>query len=273
MKKVSKLLLALVLTLGLTGCGSGEVVEGSVTGTILMNGSTSMEKLSNALGESIGEVYPGLEIEAQFTGSSAGVEAVLNGTADIGNASRALKDSEKGELTENIVAIDGIAIVTDLSNVVSDLTMEQLAAIYKGEITNWSAVGGNDQVIVVIGREAGSGTRGAFEELLGVEEECNYAQEIDSTGAVIAKVQTTPGSIGYVSLDILDDSTKALMLDGVEVSVANIQSGDYPLQRPFVMATKGTIDQQSEKVQALFEFIFSDAGTSIIEAIGLIPVN
>lgn len=273
MKKLSKVLLALTLAFGLTGCGSETTTEGTVTGKILMNGSTSMEKLSNALAESIGEVYPGLTIEPQFTGSGAGIEAVTNGTADIGNASRALKDSEKETLVENIVAIDGIAVVTDLNNSASDLTMDQLASIYTGEIKNWSEVGGEDQVIVVIGRESGSGTRGAFEELLGVEDACNYAQEIDSTGAVIAKVQTTPGAIGYVSLDILDDSIKALMLDGVEVSVENIQTGEYPLQRPFVMATKGIISEQSEQVKALFDFIFSDEGKNVIELVGLIPTN
>lgn len=274
MKKLMTSFLALFVVVGLTGCGSSDTSSNDgVSGKVLLNGSTSMEKLVSAFGEVIGDAYPGLELESQFTGSSAGVEAVLNGTADVGNASRALKDSEKEQLVENVVAIDGIAVITDVSNSLDSLTVDQLISIYVGEVTNWSEVGGDDQVIVVIGRESGSGTRGAFEELLGVEDLCNYAQEIDSTGAVVAKVQTTPGAIGYVSLDVLDGSVKALQLDGVDVSVETIQEGTYPLQRPFVMATKGTIDAQNEQVKALFDFIASDAGQEIIVAVGLIPTN
>ena len=166
------------------------------------------------------------------------IEAVTNGTADIGNASRNLTDEEKANgIVENIVAIDGIAVVVDPANEVSDLTKQQLTDIYTGTVTNWSEVGGADQPIIVVGREAGSGTRGAFEELLAIEDQCAYANELDSTGAVMARVASTPGAIGYVSLDVLDDTVKTVAVDDVEPTVENIKGGTYALSRPFVMAT------------------------------------
>ena len=213
-----------------------------LSGSISMVGSTSMEKLANALSEAFMEEYPDVTVTAEFVGSGAGIEAVTNGTADIGNSSRSLKDEEKAAgVVENIVAIDGIAVCVDPANEVADLTKEQLTNIYNGTVTNWKEVGGADEPIIVIGREAGSGTRGAFEELVDLQDACKYANELDSTGAVIAKVASTPGAIGYASLDALDDSVKALSLEGVEATAENIKAGNYFLSRPFVMATKGEI--------------------------------
>lgn len=246
-------------------------VQGDLSGSITLAGSTSMEKLSNALAEAFMEKYPDVTVQAEFTGSSAGVEAVLGGQSDIGNSSRGLKDEEKEKgAVENIVAIDGIAVVTDPANTVADLTREQLINIYNGTITNWKDAGGADQPIVVVGREAGSGTRGAFEEILKLEDACNYANELDSTGAVMAKVASTPGAVGYVSLDVIDDTVKVLTLDGVEASEANIKTGDYFLSRPFVMATKGEISAQSDLVKALFDYVYSAEGDELIQSVGLI---
>ena len=243
----------------------------AVSGTITMAGSTSMEKLANAVAESFMEKYPDVTVTAEFTGSSAGVEAVLNGSVDIGNSSRNLKDEEKASgAVENIVAIDGIAVVTDKENTAADLTTEDLISIYTGEIKNWSEVGGSDEAIVVVGREAGSGTRGAFEELLGIEDACAYANELDSTGAVMAKVASTPGAIGYVSLDVLDDTVIALSIDGVDATEENIKGGTYALCRPFVMATNGEISAQSDAVQTLFAYLQSDEGKDLIKTVGLI---
>ena len=185
-----------------------------------------------------------------------------------------LTDEEKAKgLEENIVAIDGIATITNKSNKVTNLTKDQLAKIYTGQITNWKDLGGQDEAIVVIGREAGSGTRGAFEELLGIEDQCQYAQELNETGAVLAKVAKTSGSIGYVSLDVLADTISPLQLDGVEPSEKTVKDGSYALQRPFVMATNGKISEQSKQVQAVFDFINSDDGQKIIEKVGLVTPN
>lgn len=246
----------------------------ALSGSVTMAGSTSMEKLANALAESFMAKNPGVTVNAEFTGSSAGVESVTAGSVDIGNSSRALKDSEKeAGVVENIVAIDGIAVVVDTANTVSGLTKQQLTDIYTGAVKNWSEVGGEDSVIIVVGREAGSGTRGAFEEILEVEDACVYANELDSTGAVMAKVASTPGAIGYVSLDVIDESVTAVALDEVEPTVENIKSGSYFLSRPFVMATKGEIEQQSEAVQAWFDYIASEEGKEVITAVGLITVD
>ena len=245
-----------------------------LSGSISMSGSTSMEKLANAVAESFMEKYPNVTVTAEFTGSSAGIESVLAGSVDIGNSSRNLKDDEKSAgAAENIVAIDGIAVVADPANKVEDLTKDQLVSIYTGETKNWSEVGGDDQAIVVVGREAGSGTRGAFEELLDIADACAYANELDSTGAVMAKVASTPGAIGYVSLDVVDDSVKALKLDGVDATEENIKAGNYALSRPFVMATKGEISEQKTEVQALFDDLSSDEGKALIKSVGLITVD
>lgn len=245
-----------------------------LSGNLSMVGSTSMEKLANALSEAFMEEYPDVTVTAEFVGSGAGIEAVTNGTADIGNSSRSLKDEEKAAgVVENVVAIDGIAVCVDPANEVADLTKEQLTNIYNGTITNWKEVGGAGEPIIVIGREAGSGTRGAFEELVDLQDACKYANELDSTGAVIAKVASTPGTIGYASLDALDDSVKALSLEGVEATAENIKAGNYFLSRPFVMATKGEISEQNDLVQAWFDFVLGDEGQQVASEVGLITVK
>ncbi len=245
-----------------------------LSGSISMVGSTSMEKFANALSEVFMEKYPNVTVQAEFVGSGAGIEAVTNGSADIGNSSRNLTDEEKANgIAENIVAIDGIAVVVDPANTVADLTKQQLTDIYSGTVTNWSEVGGSDSPIVVVGREAGSGTRSAFEEILGLEDACAYSSELDSTGAVMARVASTPGAIGYVSLDVLDDTVKALNLEGTEPTAENIKAGSYFLSRPFVMATNGEISEQNELVQALFDFVYSDEGDAVIETVGLISTR
>ena len=251
-----------------------EETTADLSGTISLAGSTSMEKLANAVAESFMEKYPNVTVTAEFTGSSAGIESLLAGSVDIGDASRALKDSEKeAGAVENIVAIDGIAVVTDTENSVADLTKDQLISIYTGQTTNWSELGGDDEAIVVIGREAGSGTRGAFEELLDIADQCVYANELDSTGAVMAKVASTPGAIGYVSLDVVDDTVKAFSLEGVEATADNIKAGNYFLSRPFVMATKGEVSEQNDLVKALFDYLSSDEGKAVISGVGLITVD
>lgn len=280
LNRIGGMLTAMVLAAGtLLGCAGNQTeavnTEGAMPeGTITMAGSTSMEKLANAAAESFMEKYPSVTVTAEFTGSSAGIEAVLAKTVDIGNSSRSLKDSEKeAGAVENVVAIDGIAVVVDPANTVEGLTRQQLIDIYTGKIKNWSEAGGEDGVIIVVGREAGSGTRGAFEELLEVEDGCKYANELDSTGAVMAKVASTPGAIGYVSLDVINDSVRALPLEGVEPTEENIKAGVYFLSRPFVMATKGAIEEQSEAVQVFFDWLFSEEGQEVIKAVGLITTE
>lgn len=305
-KKLLALLMSITMTAALIGCGSAdqtasaetaetteateETTEDTVedtasseaeateeapaadlSGTISLAGSTSMEKLCEAMSESFMEAYPGVTVTVEYTGSGAGLESLASGSVDIGNSSRHLKDEEvAGGAVENVVAIDGIAVIVDPANSVSDIPADKLAAIYKGEITNWSELGGNDEAIVVIGRESGSGTRDAFEELLEVKDACKYAQELDSTGGVKAKVAATPGAIGYVSLDVVDESIKAVSIDSVEPTEANIIAGDYLLSRPFVMATNGEISAQNDLVKGWFDYISSDAGKDVIKSVGLI---
>lgn len=284
-QKVIAMALSVAALLTMTACGStsepaattAATVEQtteapkSLSGTVSLAGSTSMQKLCEAMIESFSEEYPDITVTAEYTGSGAGLEAVAAGKTDIGNSSRALKDSEKAAgVEENIVAIDGIAVIANKAGKVLDLTTEQLSGIYTGKITNWKDLGGDDEAIVVIGREAGSGTRGAFEELLKIEDKCAYAQELDSTGGVLAKVAATPGSIGYVSLDVVDDTVTALSLNGVAPTEENIVAGSYTLSRPFVMATKGTVDAQCDAVKTWFGYVESDAGKAVITGLGLI---
>lgn len=298
-KLLALLLTASMMTLGVVGCGSTQttsdnsdqtteseaaVSDGSteteettedtstdLSGTISLAGSTSMEKLCEALSESFMEANPSVTVTTEYTGSGAGLESLAAGSIDIGNSSRHLKEEELATgAVENVVAIDGIAVITNTSNTVTDLTSDDLAKIYKGEITNWSELGGADEAIVVIGREAGSGTRAAFEELLEIEDACQYAQELDSTGAVLAKVASTSGTIGYVSLDVVDDTVIGMSLNGVEPTEENILAGDYLLSRPFVMATMGEISEQNELVQAWFDYIASEDGKNVISSVGLI---
>lgn len=294
-KMVAILTAATMVAAGVMGCGSSDTnadannsndnttqTESQATdnntadntdlsGSVTLAGSTSMEKLANAMNEAFMEKYPNVSATAEFTGSSAGIESLAAGSVDIGDASRALSDDEKGQgIVENIVAIDGIAVITDTDNTITDIKSEDLAKVYTGEITNWKDLGGKDEQIVVIGREAGSGTRDAFEELMDVNDSCKYAQELDSTGAVLAKVAATPGAVGYVSLDVLDDTVNGLKINAVEPTEENILAGTYVLQRPFVMATKGEISEQSEQVQAYFDFINSEDGQNVIKSVGLI---
>ena len=185
-----------------------------------------------------------------------------------------LSDEEKAKgAVENIVAIDGIVVVTDSANTVKNLTKDQLIGIYNGSITNWKDLGGLNMPIVVVGREAGSGTRGAFEELLQLEDQCKYANELDSTGAVMAKVASIPGAIGYVSLDVIDETVNVLSLDGVEANEESIKSGDYFLSRPFVMATNGEVSKQNELVKALFDYVNSAEGHELVKSVGLIAAK
>ncbi len=276
-KLVTLLVAATVMVSGLVACGGSttDATESNsgaaLSGTITLNGSTSMEKLANALREGFMAANPGVTVNVEFTGSGTGIQAAIDGTTDIGNSSRSLKEEELNSgLVENIVAIDGIAVIVNNDVTATDVTSEELAKIYTGEITNWSEVGGADEPIVVVGRESGSGTRGAFEELLEIEDLCNYAQEIDSTGGVFSTVANTAGAIGYVSLDVIDDTVTVMAIDGVVASEENIVAGTYSLSRPFVMATMGEVSEQNELVQAFFAYIESEEGQSIIEQVGLI---
>lgn len=280
MKKLGMFLLACVLSVSLVGCGNsdkGASGDNGISGDVALDGSTSMEKMMTLLQEAIRETYPNLKLETQYTGSGTGIQSVSAGKADIGNSSRALKDEEKANgLSENIVALDGIAVIVDKNNGVSDLTKEQLADIYTGKIKNWKEVGGADQNIVVIGREAGSGTRDGFEGILKVEDKCQYANQYNETGAVVAKVQETAGAVGYASLDVAQDSkdkVNILKIGGIEPSETTILDGSYELQRPFVMATKGTIEEQKPEVKAVFDYLSSEDGQAIIKKAGLVVPN
>ncbi|MDD6422372.1 MAG: phosphate ABC transporter substrate-binding protein [Intestinibaculum porci] len=276
MKKVLSMGLALAAALSLTACGGGSTSSSgeSLSGKVSLNGSTSMEKYVTALGEGFKEKYPDMTVETQFTGSSAGVQALIDGQCDIADSSRSLTPAEKKKgLVENVVAIDGIAISLNKKNKVNNVTAKQLADIYTGKITNWKQLGGADEKIVVIGRESASGTRAAFEELLKVENKCKYAQELDNTGAVVAKCASTTGAIGYVSLDAVDNTIKTAKLNGVEATESNIKAGTYKLSRPFVMATKGAISKQNKKVQAIFKYVNSDEGQKILKKVGLISAK
>ena len=292
--KTLGILAAATLLMGsFAGCGNSASTEGndasndttaeasaddkdaeSLSGTISLAGSTSMEKVCESLMEGFMEKYPDITVTTEYTGSGAGLEALAAGSIDIGNSSRHVKEEESSNgLVENVIALDGIAVIVDVGNSTVELTSDQLAQIYKGELTNWSELGGADEAIVVIGRESGSGTRVAFEELLEVADECKYAQELDSTGAVLAKVASTPGAIGYVSLDVVDDTVNTIVLDGSAPTEEEILAGNYKLSRPFVMATKGEISNQSDLVQTWFDYINSAEGQEIIKGAGLILPN
>lgn len=263
--------MAVLISICMESCGNRE----SMTHAFLqMSGSTSMENLSGAWAEGFMEKYPDVNVTAEFTGSSAGIEAVLSGSVDIGNSSRSLKADEKADgAVENPAAIDGIVVCVDPSNTVNGLTRSQLMDIYTGAVRNWLELGGPDLPVVVVGREAGSGTRSAFEEILGVMDQCNYANELDSMGAVMARVASTPGAIGYVSLGMADDSVRALPLDGVEPVAENIRNGSYLLISPFVMVTRGEIVEQNELVRKWFDYVYSEEGQMIAERLGFIGVR
>lgn len=239
--------------------------------TVVMAGSTSMEKFANMLAECYREGHPGVTVTAEFTGSSAGVQAVLSGRADIGLSSRALTTAEEASgAAAYVIAMDGIAVITDRDNPVTALTTKQLADIYTGQIRDWQELGGRKQPIVVAGREAGSGTRSAFEELLGIEDRCYYANELDSEGAMLARIASTPGAVGYVSFDVLNDTVHALSLDGVEAAAERVKTGSYPLCRSFLLVTKGALEEQSRQVQEIFAYLQTEEGGKLMRDAGLI---
>ena len=248
--------------------GENQAVRDS---TVIMAGSTSMEQFANKAAESFMARYPEITVTVQFTGSSAGVEAVLTGRADIGNSSRNLKEKETASgAVEHVVAMDGIAVITDTGNRIHALTVEQLSALYTGRVRNWQEIGGSDMPVVTVGREAGSGTRSTFEELLGIRDLCSYANELDSAGAVMARVAATPGAIGYVSFDILDDTVCALSIDGIEAAAENVETGTYLLWQPYILVTNGELKKQKDSVQKFFAYLWSEEGRQLIGEAGLI---
>lgn len=282
-KILSVLAASAVLALTLAGCGSTPAEsdtpeEGSQTaalsGNVATNGSTSMEKVIGSLKEAFEEENSGVTITYDATGSAAGIEAVSNGTADIGLSSRALKDEETAAgLESTTVALDGIAIIVNADSQVADLTVEQIAQIFTGEITNWSQVGGADGAIACIGRESSSGTRDGFESITDTKDKCQLSQELTSTGAVIEAVKSNPNAIGYASLSAVEgqEGIKALTVNGVTCSEETVLDGSYEIQRPFVLVTKsGT--QLSEAAQAFFDFATSAAANDLIRGAGAVPV-
>ena len=274
MKKIIPVLCAAVMALSLfAGCGQKANDNGTTTGgTVSTDGSTSMEKVIGALGESFMEANSGTTFTYNPTGSGSGIQAVSEGRCDIGLSSRALKDDEKASgLKETIVALDGIAIIVNPQNPVKDLSLEQIAKIYTGEITNWKDVGGEDAEIVLIGREAGSGTRDGFESITETKDACQYRQELTSTGDVITTVSQNPNAIGYASLAAIKDSVKALTVNGVAPTEATVKDGTYLVQRPFVLVTKEGA-ALSETAQKFFNFATSADAASIISAAGAVPV-
>ena len=285
MKKFLTLALTAVMALSLlTACGSkndnsadtntdGSNTETTLSGTVSTDGSTSMEKVINSLGESFMAMNKDVKFTYNPTGSGSGIQAVSEGRCDIGLSSRALKDDEKASgLVETVVALDGIASVVNPENPVSDLDIDTIAKIYTGEITNWKNVGGNDAEIVLIGREAGSGTRDGFESITDTKDACQYRQELTSTGDVINTVSQNPGAIGYASLSAVGESVKALTVGGVEATEATVKDGSYVVQRPFVLVTKeGT--KLSPAAQAFFDYALSADAASIIAAAGAVAAN
>ena len=245
--------------------------ETTLSGVVNTNGSTSMESVIKILSEAFSQENPEVEVKYSGSGSGAGVTSAIEGTADLGLASRELKAEEEEQgAVAHVVALDGVAVVVNPENAVEDLTVEQIAKIFTGEITNWKDLGGADAEIAVYGREAGSGTRGAFEEIVGVVDGCKYLNEYSSTGDVIGNVASNPNAIGYASLSAVGDNVKAVKVGGVECSEATVQDGTYAIQRPFIMITKdGT--QLSEAAQAFLDFATSEAVGDLIKQAGAVP--
>ena len=269
MKKFISITLAAVMALSLAACGGNDGLSGKVA----TDGSTSMQKVIMSLKETFEGENAGVEVTYNPTGSGSGIKAVQEGRCDIGLSSRALKAEEKEQgLVGTVLAYDGIAVIVNPENNVEDMTIEQIAAIYKGEITNWSEVGGTDAEIVLIGREAGSGTRGGFEEIVGVEDLCQYRQELTSTGDVITAVSQNPGSIGYASLASVKDTVKAIRVGGVAPSEETVKDETYAIQRPFVLVTKADTELTGA-AKAFFDFITSEAAREVITAAGVVPAN
>jgi len=269
MKKriVTVALAAAAALTAMTGCSQ------KLTGTVSTDGSTSMEAVIGVLGEAFMQENDGINFTYNPTGSGSGIKAVQEGRCDIGLSSRSLKDEEKaGGLTETVLAYDGIAIIVNPENPVSDLSLEQIASVFSGEITNWSEVGGNDAQIVLIGREAGSGTRDGFEAITDTEDTCQYRQELTSTGDVITTVSGNADAIGYASLASVKDSVKAVSVSGVVPSESTIKDGSYVVQRPFVLVTK-TDTRLSEAAQSFFDFITSDKAVELISGAGVVAAR
>ena len=290
MKKFICIALACVMALSLAACGTDEAEQNTaapategkelvvteaakLSGTVSTDGSTSMEKVIGGLGEMFMEMNNGVTFTYNPTGSGSGIKAVQEGRCDIGLSSRALKAEEEAQgLKATVLAYDGIAVIVNPENTVEDLTVEQIAAIYKGEVTNWSEVGGIDADIVLIGREAGSGTRSGFEEIVKVEDLCQYRQELTSTGDVITAVAQNPGAIGYASLASVKDTVKAVKVGGVAPSDETVKDETYAIQRPFVLVTKEGA-ALTETAQAFFDYITSEAANEVITAAGVVPAN
>ncbi len=269
MKKLLALALCTAVCLGaLASCGGS-----GASGSVVTNGSTSMEKVMGALIEGFKETTGDITVTYEPTGSGSGIEAASNGSADIGLASRALHDEEESAgLTGTAVAMDGIAIIVNPENSVEDLSLEQIASIATGEITNWSELGGEDAPIAFVGREAGSGTRGAFEELTETEDACQYTQELTSTGAVVTAVSTTPGAIGYASLSGLSDEVKAVTVGGVACTEETVLDGSYVVARPFLFVTR-TDEPLSEAAQAFYDFALDPACAELYTLAGVVPAS
>lgn len=294
MKRFMAMAIACVMAAGLVACGgsestattsttdstaatsttasTAEETTADLSGAVATGGSTSVEKVIGALSEAFMEANPGVDVTYDPTGSSAGVTGAADGTLDIGLSSRALKEEEisKG-LKETTFALDGIAIVVNTENTATDLSLEQIAGLATGEITNWSEVGGPDAPVVLIGREAGSGTRDGFESIVGVEDKCAYEQELTSTGAVLAGVAANPNAFGYVSLASVDDAVKMVTVDGVAASEETVKDGSYKIQRPFVFATKEG-EELSAQAQAFYDFALSEEAAELIAAAGAVPM-
>lgn len=268
---------ALMLVTALTGCG-GETTGGTastaaVTGKVATDGSTSMEKVIGALGEAFENENSGVTFTYNPTGSGTGITAVSEGRCDIGLSSRALKDAETAKgLEGTVLAYDGIAVIVNKDNPVADLTLENIAKIYTGEITNWKDIGGNDAEIVLIGREANSGTRDGFESVVGVEDKCKYRQELIATGDVISAVSGNPNAIGYASVASVKDTVKALKVEGITPNESTIKDGTYKIQRPFVLVTKQGA-KLSDAAQKFYDFCLSDEAKDIITKAGVVPAN
>lgn len=294
MKKIFAIVLAGIMMLSLAACGgtgsstpaaassepagasgtpaSGEPAASTLSGKVTTGGSTSVEKVVGAFIEAFMAENSGVDVTYDPTGSGAGITGAAEGTLDIGLSSRALKDDEAaGGLTATTFALDGIAIIVNSENTVEDLTLEQIKGLATGEIINWSEVGGPDMPVVLVGREAGSGTRDGFESIVDVKDACKYDQELTSTGAVIAGVAANPNAFGYASLSAVDDTVKAVTVEGVAASEATVQDGTYKIQRPFVFVTKDGAEL-SEAAQAFIDFATSDAASELIVNAGAVPV-
>jgi len=296
MKKMLSLVMAITMCLSLAACSGGTTSQGessqspaastpaasstpvqsqttTLSGTVNTDGSTSMESVVKALAEAFMEQNPDVTVNYSGTGSGTGIQAAIDGTVDLGLASRALKDEEKSNgAVENIVALDGVAVVVNPENGVTDLTVEQIAQIFTGEITNWSELGGEDAEIAVFGRDSASGTRSAFEEILGIEDKCVYLNEYSSTGDVIGNVASNPNAIGYASLSAVDESVAAVGVDGVIPTEETVADGSFPIQRPFVVVTvEGT--ELSPAAQAFLDYAMSAEVADIIAAAGAVAAN